>query len=60
MMKRYTIAFKEVAYGIIKVYADNEEEARALAEGYKGEMYINKSAIESLDIQDIENICDEQ
>lgn len=44
-MKRFLIAFKEVSYGVVEVFAENEEEAREIAE-CEGERYVNKSYLE--------------
>lgn len=31
-MKRFLIEFKEVSYGVIEVFAENEQEAREIAD----------------------------
>lgn len=31
-MKKFLIEFKEVSYGVIEVFAENEDEAREIAE----------------------------
>ena len=31
-MKRFFIKFKEVSYGVVEVFAENEDEAREIAE----------------------------
>lgn len=45
-MKRFLINFKEVSYGVVEVFAENEEEARELAEDYEGDLMVNKSYLE--------------
>lgn len=49
-MKRFLIEFKEVSYGVVEVFADNEEEARELAEDYEGDLMVNKSELELYDV----------
>ena len=44
-MKRYFIKFKEVSYGVVEVFAQNEEEAREIAEA-EGMRYEDKSEME--------------
>ena len=44
-MKRFLIAFKEVSYGVVEIFAENEEKAREIAE-CEGERYVNKSYLE--------------
>ena len=44
-MKRFLIAFQEVSYGVVEVYAENEEMAREIAE-CEGDMHVNKSHME--------------
>lgn len=45
-MKRFLINFKEVSYGVVEVFAENEEEARELAESYDGDLLVNDSYLE--------------
>lgn len=45
-MNRYLINFKEISYGVCEVFAENETEARELAEGYEGNLMTNKSELE--------------
>lgn len=45
-MKRFLINFKEVSYGVVEVFAENEDEARELAESYDGNLLVNKSDLE--------------
>lgn len=45
-MKRFLINFKEVSYGVVEVFAENEDEARELAECYDGDLIVNKSELE--------------
>lgn len=45
-MKRFLINFKEVSYGVVEVFAENEDEARELAEGYEGDLMVNHSDLE--------------
>lgn len=45
-MKRFLINFKEVSYGVVEVFAENEDEARELAEGYEGDLLVNQSELE--------------
>lgn len=42
-MKRFLITFEEVSYGVVEVFAENEDEARELAEGYEGDLMVHKS-----------------
>lgn len=45
-MKRFLINFKEVSYGVVEVFAENEEEARELAQDYEGNLMVNNSDLE--------------
>ena len=45
-MKRFLINFKEVSYGVVEVFAENEEEARELAQDYEGDLMVNNSYLE--------------
>lgn len=55
-MKRFLINFKEVSYGVVEVFADNEEEARELAQDYEGDLMVNKSHLELGEVVREENI----
>lgn len=57
-MKRFLIEFKEVSYGVVEVFADNEEEARELAQDYEGDLMVNKSELDLFDVvleEDVDN-----
>ena len=54
-MKRFLIEFKEVSYGVIEVFAENEEEAREIAE-CEGTRFISDSEIELWQVQKEEAI----
>ena len=57
-MKRFLINFKEVSYGVVEVFADNEEEARELAQDYEGDLMVNKSDLDLFDVvleEDVDN-----
>lgn len=45
-MKRFLINFKEVSYGVVEVFAENEKEAREKAESYEGDLMVNDSYLE--------------
>lgn len=45
-MKRFLINFKEVSYGVVEVFAENEEQAREKAEGYEGDLMVHQSELE--------------
>ena len=49
-MKRFLIEFKEVSYGVVEVFAENEEEARELAQDYEGDLMVNNSELELYDV----------
>ena len=53
-MKRFRFEFKEICYGVVDVYAENEDEARELAE-CEGERYVNKSDMDLGDLQECED-----
>lgn len=44
-MKRFLIEFKEVSYGVIEVFAENEEEAREIADS-EGTRFVDDSEME--------------
>lgn len=57
-MKRFLIEFKEVSYGVVEVFAENEEEARELAQDYEGDLMVNNSELELYDVvleEDVDN-----
>ena len=54
-MKRFLIAFKEVSYGVVEVFAENEEDAREIAE-CEGERLVNKSFMELGETESEEDI----
>lgn len=57
-MKRFLIEFKEVSYGVVEVFAENEEEARELAQDYEGDLMVNNSDLELYDVvleEDVDN-----
>ena len=57
-MKRFLINFKKVSYGVVKVFADNEEEARELAQDYEGDLMVYKSELDLFDVvleEDVDN-----
>ena len=54
-MKRFLIAFKEVSYGVVEVFAENEDEAREIAE-CEGERFVNKSYMELGETESEEDI----
>ena len=56
-MKRFRFEFKEICYGVVDVYAENEDEAWELAE-CEGERYVNKSDMDLGDLQEYEDIED--
>lgn len=49
-MKRFLINIKEVSYGVVEVFAENEEQAREKAESYEGDFLINQSELEFGDV----------
>lgn len=58
-MKRFLINFEEVSYGVVEVFAENEDEARELAEGYEGDLMVNKSYLNLGEIVSEEDIDEE-
>lgn len=56
-MKRFLIEFKEISYGVVEVFAENEEEARDIAE-CEGDRFVNKSYMELGAVQETEDIDD--
>lgn len=56
-MKRFLIEFKEISYGVVEVFAENEDEARDIAE-CEGDRLVNKSYMELGNVQEEEDIDD--
>lgn len=54
-MKKFTIEFKEISYGVVEVYAENEDEARAIADS-EGLRHIAKSDMTLGSVQSEEEI----
>ena len=54
-MKRFLIEFKEVSYGVIEVFAENEQEAREIADS-DGTRFVNNSEMELGEVTNEENI----
>lgn len=58
-MKRFLINFTEVSYGVVEVFAENEEQARELALDYEGDLMTTNSDLELGDVvleEDIDNM----
>ena len=56
-MKRFLIEFKEISYGVIEVFAENEEEAREIADS-EGTRFVDDSELELWSVtheEDIDN-----
>ena len=56
-MKRFMISFKEISYGVVEVFAETEEEARAIADS-EGTRFVDSSTLELGTVEkeeDIEN-----
>lgn len=53
-MKRFLIEFQEVSYGVVEVFAEDEDEARAMAE-CEGDRFVNKSYMDLGDVQSVED-----
>lgn len=58
-MKKYLIEFKEVCYGVVEVFAENEEQAREIAEN-EGNLMVDKSYFELFNVESVEDINDEK
>jgi hypothetical protein len=60
-MKRFLINFKEVSYGVVEVFAENEDEARELAESYDtfSTLMTNTSELELGELVSEEDIDEE-
>lgn len=56
-MKKFYIEFKEISYGVVEVYAVNEDEARAIADS-EGLRYEAKSEMTLGSVQNKEEIED--
>lgn len=54
-MKRFMIQFKEVTYGVVEVFAETEEEARAIADS-EGMRYADSSEMELYTVESEEDI----
>lgn len=53
-MKRFIFKVEERSVGVVEVYANSEDEARALAENYEGMLHINESDIVVGDLMHVE------
>jgi hypothetical protein len=58
-MKKFLINFKEVTYGVVEVFAENEDEARELAET-DGMRYEDNSEMELCELVSEEDIDEEK
>ena len=60
-MKKFLIKFKEVSYGVVEVFAENEDEARSLAEEYDGNsnLMVDTSELELGELVSEEDIDEE-
>jgi hypothetical protein len=56
-MKRFLIEYKEISYGVVEVFAEDEDEARDIAE-CEGDRFVNKSYMELGDLQEEEDVDD--
>lgn len=54
-MKCFLIEYKEISYGVVEVFAKNEEEARNIADS-EGMRYTAKSEMQLGAIQEVEDI----
>lgn len=57
-MKKFLINFKEVTYGVVEVFAENEDEAREMAET-DGMRYEDNSEMELGELVSEEDIDEE-
>lgn len=57
-MKKFLFNFKEVSYGVVEVFAENEDEARELAET-DGMRYEDNSEMELCELVSEEDIDEE-
>ena len=57
IMKRFLISFKEVSYGVVEVFAETEEEARAIADS-EGTRFVDSSTLELGTVEKEEDIED--
>lgn len=60
-MKKFLIKFKEVSYGVVEVFAENEDEARSLSEEYDGNsnLMVDTSELELGELVSEEDIDEE-
>lgn len=56
-MKRFLISFKEVSYGVVEVFAETEEEARAIADS-EDTRFVDSSTLELGTVEKEEDIED--
>lgn len=54
-MKRFLIEYQEISYGVVEVFAVNEEEARNIADS-EGMRYTAKSEMKLGAVQEVEDI----
>lgn len=54
-MKRFLIEFKEISYGVVEVFAENEDEAKAIADS-EGLRHTAKSEMQLGAVQEVEDI----
>ena len=54
-MKRFMISFKEISYGVVEVFAETEEEARAIADS-EGTRFVDSSTMELGTVEQEEDI----
>ncbi len=57
-MKKFLFNFKEVTYGVVEVFAENEDEAREMAET-DGMRYEDNSELELCELVSEEDIDEE-
>lgn len=57
-MKKFLFNFKEVTYGVVEVFAENEDEAREIAET-DGMRYEDNSELELCELVSEEDIDEE-
>lgn len=58
-MKRFLIKFKEVSYGVVEVFAENEDQARDLAKEYDSTLLVDTSELELGELVSEEEIGEE-
>lgn len=54
-MKKFMISFKEISYGVVEVFAETEEEARAIADS-EGTRFVDSSTLELGTVEQEEDI----